>query len=942
MSVTVLTNIVKHGRALCRVAQSIPPKHGKSKLTHRQSSVTLRPSFDKDTRRAVCRATLALTRTDMPELAPLIGRILTRVTRRLRLAVPALMIVAAISLPAMAAEPRQKRVALVIGNAQYGSLPKLKNPANDMREVANTLRAAQFEVFEGQDLTRIDFEELLKSFLRSVENADVSLVYYSGHGIQIAGKNYLVPVDARLATPYDVEIESVNVDNIYGYLRENSKMQLIFLDACRDNPFRAEQYWIADRLEKAPKIAGLAAPTNLGTPSRRGIGMGSLFAFSTEPDKVAYDGTGELSHYTQAFVKRALIPNTEVRQMLTQVRRDVITSTDGRQVPWENSSLLTDFFMVRLPSAPVSQPIHRATVLAGTPGPLDVPAPVSPAGSPLTITFDTMPQKGRLLLAGQPIGPARALKVADLARLAYDPAEAPPGHVELLTYTVTDAWKQAAQGAVAVAVGDGGLVARSSGAAAPAARAPRHPEAHAYLTGLARLTPRPPVGVGGASLDLPAARLEQAGALSVTFTAVPPTGALYAQGKRIEAGTALPLAELAGLSYEPKIGTEDSAFVARLALDTGDRTTEARLAISPALHPCDSETAEPFDLQGVARKGRLPNEINAPAALRACTQAVERFPTVARFRYQLGRAKFAARDIEGGWRETETAAAMGHTRALYQLGYLHRLGIGRPAAPEKAVEYFRQGAERGDPYGIYDYGKAQFYGRGTAKDVSGGLRMMLRAADMGHTYAMNELGYIFLEGIEVQKDTERGLRFYRAGAARQDIYSMNNLGLAHLAGNGVPRDPRIAADYFRKAAEGGQPYAPTNLGRLYRDGAGVPRNLDQAATLFARGAERGDYWGALDRARLAMDGPGKLRSLTDAGYFLALAAAINRPGAGDPENRARRMLADLPAAEKQKVAQRLARELGPQALAGADSSDDRLIALAREAWEKRNPRIDLF
>jgi hypothetical protein len=91
-----------------------------------------------------------------------------------------------------------------------------------------------------------------------------------------------------------------------------------------------------------------------------------------------------------------------------------------------------------------------------------------------------------------------------------------------------------------------------------------------------------------------------------------------------------------------------------------------------------------------------------------------------------------------------------------------------------------------------------------------------------------------------------------------------------------------------------------------------------------------------------MDGPGKLRNLTDAGYFLALAAAINRPGAGDPENRARRMLADLPAAEKQKVAQRLARELGPQALAGADSSDDRLIALAREAWEKRNPRIDLF
>lgn len=859
--------------------------------------------------------------------------------------------------PAHAAEKGQKRVALVIGNAQYASLPRLKNPSNDMREVANTLRQAQFEVFEGQDLSRIDFEELLKSFLRSVENADVSLVYYSGHGIQIGGKNYLVPVDAKLSTPYDVEIESINVDNLYGYLRENSRMQLIFLDACRDNPFRAEQYWIADRLEKAPKAVGLAAPANMAVTSRQGFGMGSLFAFSTEPDKVAYDGAGELSHYTQAFVKRALVPNTEVRQMLTQMRRDVIASTEGKQIPWENSSLLTDFFMVKLPSAPVSQPIHRATVITGSAGALEVPAPVSPSGAPLTITFDALPQKGRLLLGGQPLTMGRGLKVAELSRIAYDPGNAPAGHVELLTYTVTDIWKQSAQGAVAVAVGDSALVSRSSSgqeapkaaqrqeapkvAQRPEAPKPQHGEAHAFVAGLGRLTLRPPVGVGAALLELPeAARVGQASALNVTFTAVPGNGALYANGKRIVVGTAMPLAELAGLAYEARVGTEDSALVTRFALDTGDRTTEGKLQIAPALHPCDAEAGEPFDLQGVA-KGRLPNEINPEAAIRACTEAVRQFPTVARFRFQLGRARLAARTVEAGWREIETAAEMGHTRALYQLGYLYRLGVGRPAAPEKAVDYFRQGAERGDPYGIYDYGKAQFYGRGTAKDTANGLRLMLRAADMGHTYAMNELGYIFLEGVEVQRDPERGLRFYRAGVARKDIYSMNNVGLAYLAGNGVTRDLKTAAEYFRKSADGGQPYAPTNLGRLYRDGAGVPRDLAQAAKLFERGAERGDYWGALDRARLALDGPGKLRNGIEAGYYLALAASINRPGAGDPENRAQQLLANVAPGDKQKAAERLIRELGPQAGA-VDGSDDGLVRLARKAWEKRNPRIDLF
>lgn len=898
------------------------------------------------------------------------GKKIARLARTLGAATASIAFVSIIVASPLAAQKAQKRVALVIGNSEYGNLPRLKNPNNDMREVAATLRAAEFEVFQGRDLSRVAFEELLRAYMRAVENADVSLVYYSGHGIQIGGKNYLVPVDAKLSTPYDVEIESINVDNIYSFLRENSRMQLVFLDACRDNPFRADQYWVADRLERANKPAGLAAPANLSTPTRKGFGMGSLFAFSTEPDKVAYDGAGELSHYTQAFVKRALSPNLELRQMLTQVRRDVITSTDGKQIPWENSSLVDDFFMVKLPSAPVSAPIHRVSVLQGSAGMIDLPAPQSPSGSPLTITFDRAPERGRLMLGDQLLPPGKPLQVSDLARVRYDSSASPAGHVELMTYTVADKWKQSVQGALAIAVTDTVQVAtravRPTSRPVPAPRVTQPPkiteaprpvepppvrvadaprpktgEAHAYVNTLVRLAPKVDIGVGPVSLGLPdVAQTAEAGAFSITFTQVPTSGALHAGGKRIEVGTVLPLSEITALGFEPKIGTQGESLTTRFVLDTGDRRSTGSLTIRPALNACDAEAAEPFDLQGVAA-GKLPNEINPQAALSACMSATARYPALARFQYQLGRAHIAARANEQGWAQFEKAAGMDHTRALYQLGHLTRQGVGRPASLSVAADYFRRGAERSDPYGIYDYGKALFYGRGVTKDASAGLRLMLRAADMGHTYAMNELGYIFLEGINAQQDAERGMRFYRSGVERNDIYSFNNVGLAHLAGKGVARDAKAAFGYFRKAAEGGHPYAATNLARLYRDGVGTPANLTQAITWFERGAERGDYWGALDRAQIALNGPGKLRNAVDAGYYLALAAAINRPGVGDAENRARQALASLQPDDKAKVEQRLVKQLGTAGTTDK-AGDDRLVALARLAWERRNPRLDLF
>ncbi len=268
--------------------------------------------------------------------------------------------------------------------------------------------------------------------------------------------------------------------------------------------------------------------------------------------------------------------------------------------------------------------------------------------------------------------------------------------------------------------------------------------------------------------------------------------------------------------------------------------------MTPVLDACDESAASPLDLQGVAA-GKLPNEIDAAAALRACRAAVERFPDIPRFVFQLGRAQLASGLADDARKSFAAAAERKYGRAVAELGSLEQLGAFGPANPAKADGYFAACAASGDAYCLYSHGKALFYGQGVAKDVPHGLALMIRAAELGHTYAMNELGFIFTYGRNIAADPERGIRYYEAGAAREDIYSLNNLGLVYMRGKGRPVDLPKALDYFTRSSAGGQPYAPTNLGIMYRDGLGVPVDLEAAAKWLETAAERGDYWGAQPR-----------------------------------------------------------------------------------------------
>lgn len=226
-------------------------------------------------------------------------------------------------LPAMAQE---RRVALVIGNAAYKSVTPLQNPVNDSKAVSEQLRRLGFEVIERQNLSREGFAGVVREFGDKLRGASVGLFYFAGHGLQVKGRNYLVPVDADIAREDEVPYRSFDVNEVLDKMDSaRTAVNLVVLDACRNNPF-ARSF--------KPAQTGLAqmdAPT------------GTLIAFATAPGSVAQDGEGSNGLYTGALLKHIAAPGLAVEQMFKRVRVDVVNASKNQQVPWESSSLNRDF-----------------------------------------------------------------------------------------------------------------------------------------------------------------------------------------------------------------------------------------------------------------------------------------------------------------------------------------------------------------------------------------------------------------------------------------------------------------------------------------------------------------------------------------------------------------------------------------------------------------------
>jgi len=218
------------------------------------------------------------------------------------------------------------RTALVIGNARYTTAP-LRNPVNDARAISSTLEELGFQVTLLKDAGQKKMKRAIDKFGRTIRDGGVGLFYFSGHGMQVDGRNYLIPVDAEVDAEADVEYEAVEAGRVLAKMKTaNNGMNLVILDACRNNPF-------ARSFRSASK--GLAT---LNAPS------GTFIAYATSPGSVASDGKGDNGLYTGELIKHMKTPGLKVEEVFKRVRANVQKKSKNKQVPWDASSLTGDFF----------------------------------------------------------------------------------------------------------------------------------------------------------------------------------------------------------------------------------------------------------------------------------------------------------------------------------------------------------------------------------------------------------------------------------------------------------------------------------------------------------------------------------------------------------------------------------------------------------------------
>ncbi len=238
------------------------------------------------------------------------------------------------------AQDAHVRVALVIGNGQYANVPALPNPRQDAAAIAQSLHEAGFRTVQVErDLGSEAMRRVLRDFSAQAEAADWAVIYYAGHGIEIGGQNYLVPIDARLKSDRDVQFEAMPLEQVLTSISGAKKLRLVILDACRDNPF-------------AQQMSRSVASRSIG----RGLGRiepdgGTLVAYAAKHGQTALDGQGQNSPFVSALVKHMATPGVEIRRLFGLVRDDVLSSTARQQEPFIYGSLGGEEFFFKAATA---------------------------------------------------------------------------------------------------------------------------------------------------------------------------------------------------------------------------------------------------------------------------------------------------------------------------------------------------------------------------------------------------------------------------------------------------------------------------------------------------------------------------------------------------------------------------------------------------------------
>jgi len=316
---------------------------------------------------------------------------------------PALILSAICMIFTAGAASAEKRVAFVVGNGAYKNVAPLPNPSVDAKAMAATLRNVGFEVVEGSNLTRDKMTERLLDFGKKAQGADVALFFYAGHGIAISGTNYLLPIDADIKSEMDVKLgAAINIDLTLEQTMGDAKVKLVFLDACRDNPFAAKIKSNASATRSVNVQTGLAEMKS---------GEGTLIAFATGPGQTALDGQeGTNSPFTRALLANLTQPGVEIQQAMTKVRAQVNEETNKGQLPWGHTNLIGSVYLNGAPAPGAAASGQVATAAAS-------PASDVELEFWRSIKDSNKPEELNAYLTNYPNGQFRSLALSRIASL---------------------------------------------------------------------------------------------------------------------------------------------------------------------------------------------------------------------------------------------------------------------------------------------------------------------------------------------------------------------------------------------------------------------------------------------------------------------------------------------------------------------------------------------
>ena len=678
-----------------------------------------------------------------------------------------------------------KRYAIVIGNWEYQTAPDLGNANADAKLVAEFLADRGYQVYEYNNLGKLGFEKMMRRALQNVDKNSEVVFYYAGHGVQIAGGNYLLPVDAQLTNAYDVPFEAVSLSSVVSILGARSRLQMVILDSCRDNPF-GNTLVVTDLRGGLSSVRDgfntLTAPIN------------SLLAFSTAPGEVAFDGDpGSNSPFTAAMIETARAePDLPVPQIFERVRRLVYERTDGRQTPWESSTLIEDVSFQRpeiafpprdsLPS-PESGLVRvtldgRATGEIVLTGPLENELALAPAlitalpeGPDAPIEITSRPVNGSLLK----LDPYRrrldaangAMTRAELVNLVYASAISTSAAGEPESRSVADQFNFSSGGSdFAVDI-----------------------ELDADPCDAAAGDHLDPQGVG---IALYPNEIEPDGALAACQDAVgrrPEVGRFHYQLGR--ANVALRHLDMARADFQK---ARDLGHI-RAYYALGNLEANADAASSGKSDAPAPPAALDLYRQGV--------DLGDPFAFHALGK-------------QLLRHGQTPAEREQGFDLLSRALELGHTFAMNELGTYFLDAESTDFDPARGLRYWQESAARGDIYGFNNMGFVYLNGlAGVEKNPQTAREWFERAASGGHPWAPGNLGRLWNSGALGNKDRDAtAVLWYDRGLERGDGWSGANAAWI-IAERGAPGLTKTdAAERAAKAAALGNAEAAASAREL--------------------------------------------------------------------------------------------------------------------------------